>query len=214
MKTYKRNSKQLLTIVLIGLSGSGKGTQAKFLLDNFGGNGYYIQTGGLMRELLAERLHNPTLEGFRRIMGTGGLMPGWFPIFLWLREFIEKGCAQKHLVLDGACRRIQEAKLLDDVLAWHNRPLSICLFIDISAAEVEKRLLLRGRKDDTLKAIQNRLAYFPKDVLPVIRYYKRARRLIRINGEQTPSDVWRDIDGALVKRFGSLWASLSKLQKK
>lgn len=200
-----KHNNRLLTFVLLGISGSGKGTQARYFMERLGTKVYYIQTGALMRELLAQDMHNPTIDGFRTIMGTGGLMPDWLPIYLWLGEFIIKGCADKLLVFDGACRRLKEATMLDDVVAWHNRPLPIAVYIDVSPVEVERRLLARGRKDDTLAAIKNRIGYFSKDVGPVVRYYKRAKRLIHVNGEQSPQDVWRDIDEALQKRLGKMW---------
>lgn len=112
---------------------------------------------------------------------------------MWMREIIEQTKEGEPLLLDGAPRQVYEAKLLDEVLAWQKRPLPIALYIKIGQKEAEKRLLLRGRGDDTKKAIQHRIKFFYKDVLPMARYYKNHKRLITINGEQSPKKVWRDI---------------------
>ena len=172
-----------------------------------------METGRFLRELLDKK--NATTELARvRVMEQGGLFPWWFPMFLWLREIIERGNSDKHLIGDGTPRRLVEAKFLDDVMAWHGRPLPICVYVDVSEKEATKRLLERGRADDNAAAIRNRLAYFPKNVMPVIRYYTRNRRMVRINGEQSPELVAKEIDAALRRRLGKAWPSLSKQKKK
>lgn len=162
-----------------------------------------METGRFLREVLKHR--NVTTEIGREMMDQGKLFPLWFVIYTWLRELIRYGHADKHLVYDGAPRRLAEARMLDEVLTAHHRPLSICIYVDVSPREVTRRLLLRGRADDTLSAIRHRLAYFPKYVLPAIRYYRKHNRLIHINGNRSPEAVWQDIDRALAKRLGRLW---------
>mgnify|MGYP003394229217 CR=1 FL=1 len=194
-----------LTLVFLGRSGCGKGTQAKFVLERLRSSGvFHMETGRFLRELLGK--NNITTELARtRIMEQGGLFPWWFPMFLWLREIIERGEGDKHMVGDGTPRRLSEAKFLDDVFAWHNRPLPICIYIDVSDKEATRRLLSRGRADDTRLAIRNRLKYFPKDVLPVVRYYQRHKRLIHIDGSLAPELVSQQIDHLLAKRLGKSW---------
>ncbi|MBI4137819.1 MAG: nucleoside monophosphate kinase [Candidatus Sungbacteria bacterium] len=200
------SGKEKLTLVLLGRSGCGKGTQAKRVVERFGAGAYYMGTGALLRALIERgSSDNATLEIGRRIMNKGGLFPSWFAVYTWLRELIEYGHGSEHLVFDGAPRRLWEAKLLDEVMAWHERPLPVCIFVDVSSREASRRLLRRGRADDTPDAIKNRMAYFSRDVLPVIRYYRKHTRLIRVNGAVPPEEVWRRIDAALGKRFRNQW---------
>lgn len=49
------------------------------------------------------------------------------------------------------------------------------------------------REDDTIKSAKSRMEWFKKDVVPVINYYKKAGRLIKINGEQPIEKVFKDI---------------------
>ncbi|OHA02967.1 MAG: hypothetical protein A3J58_01980 [Candidatus Sungbacteria bacterium RIFCSPHIGHO2_02_FULL_52_23] len=203
-----------LTFLVLGRSGSGKGTQAHFILERLEDQGvFHVETGRFLRDLMERK--NVTTELARvRVMEQGALFPWWFPIFLWMRELLDHGNADKHLVGDGTPRRLAEAKLIDEIMTWHRRPLPICVYIDVSKKEAVRRLLARGRPDDNLTAIKNRMAYFPKDVVPVLNYYKRRGRFIRVSGEQPPEDVFREIDAALRKRIGKQWPYASKQNKK
>ena len=193
------------TLCLVGRSGCGKGTQAKFLLERLRAEGvFHMETGRFLRELLAAK--NPTTQLAQEvIMGPGGLFPWWFPMFLWLREIIEHGHAGEHMIGDGTPRRIAEAKFLDDVMSWHKRPLPLCIYVDVSEEEVTHRLLTRGRADDNVAAIRNRMDYFAEAVLPMIDHYEEHDRLISVDGNLPPDQVWRQIDRMLGERLGDQW---------
>lgn len=194
-----------LTLVVLGRSGSGKGTQAGFILKVLKKGGVrHLETGRFLRSLIKQ--DTPTASIGRKLMAKGQLVPSWIAAFTWMKELIEKGHINKHLVYDGAPRRIWEAELIDDVMRWHGRPLPIGVYIDLSTREATKRLLRRGRKDDTPGRIQNRMRFFQKDVLPTIEYYQKQKRLIVIDGRPPPQEVWRGVLGALVKRLGRRWA--------
>lgn len=195
------------TFCFVGRSGCGKGTQAKFVLERLESQGVlHMETGRFLRELLA--LKNPTTERAQMlIMERGGLFPWWFPMFLWLRELIEHGHAGKHIVGDGTPRRVPEAKFLDDVMSWHGRPLPVCIYIDVDEEEAVRRLLSRGRADDKEEAIRNRMQYFREDVMAMIAYYEEHGRLIQIDGNVGPEEVWRQIDRMLGERLGNKWPS-------
>jgi len=194
-----------LALVVLGRSGSGKGTQARFLLARLKKRGvFHMETGRFLRAAL-ER-DNPTTRMARlNIMKKGGIFPTWFAAFTWLKELIEGGHADEHLVFDGAARRMFEAKLLDDVMAWHKRPLPLCIYIDVSRREAMRRLLARGRSDDTKEAVKNRLDYFPREVMPVIRYYSSRGRMIRVDGSPAPEEVFAQINAALAEKLGTGW---------
>ncbi len=201
-----------LSLVVVGRSGSGKGTQAKFILDRLGKDAYYIETGRVLRELLTHE--NPTTILARNIMKTGGLFPSWFGSFAWLREFIEGGHGGNHLVFDGAPRKVGEAKLIDDVMKWHGRQKPFCIYVDVSEKSASRRLLARGRDDDHALAIRNRMQFFKKDVLPVIEFYRSQKRLIQVSGERPIEEVWQEIDTKLSKHLKHLWRLPLKQKKK
>jgi len=53
------------------------------------------------------------------------------------------------------------------------------------------------RNDDTIESAKNRLAWFKKDVQPIVNYYKKTGRLIKVNGEGSIEDIFKNILGAL-----------------
>lgn len=177
-----------LNIIPLGRSGSGKGTQAKLLAKKFGLK--HISSGDLFRTLAKEDtfVGRKTKETLKR----GRLFADWFAFWLWVNELIKLDSSQG-IILDGASRRLEEAKSLDKVFSQLERPNLKVILIDISRQEAIKRLLGRARKDDNRQAIKKRLDWFDKDVMPSVRYYEKTGRLIRINGQQSVEGVFKEI---------------------
>ncbi|MCH8038816.1 MAG: nucleoside monophosphate kinase [Nitrospinae bacterium] len=193
-----------ITLVILGRSGSGKGTQAKFILQRLGKTGHHLETGRFIRGLIAT-YSNPTITRLDKVLKAGKLSPPWVAAFSWFRELIQGGKAAHHLVFDGTPRTCWEAECLDAVMEWHGRALPLCIYIDVSEQEAAKRLLVRGRGDDRKVAIRNRMKFFTKDVIPVTQYYRKQNRLLHINGNQSTEEVWSQIDKTLTKRFAKKW---------
>ena len=177
-----------LNIIPLGRSGSGKGTQAKLLAEKF--NLKHLSSGDLFRTLASQ----DTFIGRKthQTLKEGGLFADWFAFWLWVNELIKLDPSQG-VILDGASRRLEEARLLDKVFTQIERPNLKVLLIDISRQEALKRMLKRGRIDDTPRVIKERLDWFDKDVIPSVRYYEKTGRLIRINGEQSREGVFKEI---------------------
>ncbi len=53
------------------------------------------------------------------------------------------------------------------------------------------------RNDDTIAAVKNRLSWFKKEVQPIINYYRKTGRLIKVDGSQAIDKVFKDILKAL-----------------
>ncbi len=214
-----------LNFVLIGKSGSGKGTQAKLLMKHFG-NPFYISTGDLFRGLA--KTDTAAGKKIKKIMLKGELPFDDLAITLWMHEIMYKVKEDQGFILDGAPRRLTEAEALDELLELLERKeTTFILLIDISREEAFNRLSkrrickkcgrlipwigefkdlkicdkcggeLKIRLDDSPEAINCRLDYYNKIVSKVIKYYQDQKRLIRINGEQSIEDVFKSILKAL-----------------
>lgn len=203
----RSSMKDKLTITVVGRSGCGKGTQAKFILQKLGKRAHRVETGKIFRAIM--RKNNPTVAKIRRVVDAGWFAPSWVSSFLWIKELIEHGYGDKHLIFDGSPRKLPEARMMDEVIRWHGRPLPVAIYIRVDAKEATRRLFMRarleGRADDSPQGIKNRMKSFSRDVRPVIRYYQRHGRLITADGSGTPDEVRQEIDRALARRFGRLW---------
>lgn len=193
-----------ITLVVLGRSGSGKGTQADFLVRFLGGkNVGRMETGKFLRDFIKK--DNVTALIGRKRMGDGRLFPSWFAVYGWLRQIIEHGDAARHLLFDGAPRTVWQARLTDEVIQWHGRPQAVCIYIDVPERIAIRRLLLRKRADDKPGAIKNRMEFFRRSVVPVLRYYRKTNRLIHIDGTLSPEDVFAEIQLELTHRLKGLW---------
>ena len=198
MNMSRNDPRSAQTVIFLGISGSGKDTQAEFLLRAWGRRGKRISTGDGLRRMM--RRKNLAGRYVKRVLDRGGLVPAWGPVYVWLSAFIERLEGDEHLVFTGAPRRIGEAILLDGFMRDIGRPLPRAIYLNISDGVVVERLLARGRHDDNPRAIKGRINFFKVHVSEVIRYYRRRRRLVEINGDRDVPAVCRDIKRALNAR--------------
>jgi len=205
--------------VVVGRSGAGKGTQVDLLARKF--RLRKIVTGDLFRALAASKAMLG--RSIKRIVERGGLPPGWIASYLWTHELIRLANKKRGVVIEGAPRRMEEALLLDKVVPFLFGSGVVPVLIHVSEAEAMWRLSNRRvcsrckrsapyyprpknpaacaacggrmvrRKDDSPKAIRARMRFYEKSVKPVLRYYARQNRLIRVNGEQPIADVFKEL---------------------
>jgi len=193
-------SKKILNFILIGPPGSGKGTQAKLLLKHFG-NLYYISTGNLFRKLSATK--SDAGKRVKKIVYSGGLPMDEIAITLWMHEIIFRIRENQGILGDGFPRRVSEAKGIDELLEFLERKRNTVFFlIYISEKESHKRLVRRvdaatgkeiKRADDEKRDIKLRWKLYRQRTIPAIKYLKKNCRLIKINGEQSIENVFKDI---------------------
>ncbi|MFZ5559622.1 MAG: adenylate kinase family protein [Patescibacteria group bacterium] len=192
------SKKKILNFVLIGPPGSGKGTQAKLLVKNFP-NSFYVSSGQLFRKLSKEK--TDVGQRIKTVVESGGLPFDDLATTLWMYEIAFKVKKNQGIVADGFPRRLQEAKDLDAFLEFLDRKRNTYfLLIDISEKEALKRLPKRGRADDEIKDIKKRFRIYKKRTIPAINYFKKQGRLIKINGEQSIENVFKDILRAISLR--------------
>lgn len=181
-----------LNFILVGRSGSGKGTQADLIKKKFS-NMVHITTGDLMRDLASK--DTQVASKIKKIIQEGGLPYDDMATTLWMHEIAYSVKEEEGIICDGFPRRVVEAQNLDRFFEWLERKDSTrVLFLDIAHGEAFTRLKKRGREiDDNDEAIQGRMTYFEDKVMPVVDYYKESSRLIDINGEQPIEDVFKEI---------------------
>ncbi len=189
------SKKQPKIIILFGRSGSGKGTQAKLLQKEFPFD--YSSSGNLLRA--RAKKNDFSGKKLRKVLNKGELAPTFLMVQAWSKKIreIKKEKNLRGLIIDGSPRALLEAKLMDDAFNWYEWSNVKIILLDISHKEAFNRLTKRRRADDNLEAIKARLDYYKMDVEPVVDYYEKQKRLIRINGERSIEDVYQDIKKVL-----------------
>lgn len=192
-----------LTIIFLGSQGSGKGTQAQLLTEKLKGRTdgesvFNFESGAHFRALQSGTGY--TAELVRKKLEKGEILPDFFPIWMWTDAFMKNLDHGEHIILDGFPRTVTQAEVLNETFKFYERDHVYVIDLEISRAEAEKRLVARGREDDTPEGIQKRLAWYETQVKPVIEFYRdhdEICKFIQINGEQTVEEVHRDIVKAL-----------------
>ena len=187
-----------LTLIFLGLSGCGKGTQAELLkkhLEKRDGKKsvLYITTGKEIRHFCKKESFTSILT--KETTSQGKLLPNFMAIWAWSHKLVNKITKNSHVIFDGSPRSIQEAMIMDDICHFYHRETMIPLFIEISEGEAKKRMKARGRSDDTDEAIEKRLDFFKQQVQPTLQHYQN--KIIRIDGEQSIPKIFQDILGKL-----------------
>ena len=214
--------KKPLIVILMGKSGSGKGTQADLLVEKFGFE--HIGSGDLLR---ARAMKNDfTGKKIARVLKKGKLIPTPIIFKLWLNviEGLKNKKNLKGFIMDGNPRKIFEAYLIDELFEWYDwKNKAKVILIDISDKEALNRLTKRRicqkckeiipfvgeykkmkecyecggklveRNDDNVAAVEKRLSWFKKEVQPIADYYKKTGRLVKVTGEQPIEKVFKDI---------------------
>jgi adenylate kinase len=185
-----------VNILLLGPQGSGKGTQAKRIAQEYGLA--HIASGDLFRHAIAAR--TPLGLEIEPIYNAGGLVPDEITTAL-IRERLEDEDARDGFILDGFPRNLTQARALDETLSEIGRGLTAVFALNVSDAVSVERLLGRaqeeGRVDDTPDAIARRLAIYHEQTEPLIEHYRAQDRLVPINGEGTVGEVFGQIRAAL-----------------
>jgi adenylate kinase family enzyme len=188
------------TFIFFGLSGAGKGTQAKKLAEYLADSDpqhttLSLSTGVLFREFMDTGTW--TASRVKAILDEGGLLPEFLPVWIWT-EYLNKHIKDntEHLILDGVSRRRPEAPVLKSALSFYEREETTdIIFVHISRERAIERLLERGRYDDNRGDIKARLDWFDANVRPAVDYFKMesAARVHDVDGEQSVEDVFAEI---------------------
>jgi len=168
-----------MNLILIGPPGSGKGTQARRLVEMFGIP--QISTGDILREAVA----SGSAIGLRAksIMEKGDLVPDEVVIEI-VRERLRRADCKPGFVLDGFPRTHTQAAALDAILLEQGRePVQVIALI-VADDELRRRILARGegRADDTDETARKRLEVYRRDTQPVLDHYRAQVRKVEGTG--------------------------------
>lgn len=212
-----------MRIVMLGAPGSGKGTQAKKLMNDKGIS--HISTGDMLRSAVEEGTQLG-LEA-RDVMESGKLVSDNLMIGL-IQECLSSKELENGFILDGFPRTTKQAIDLKDLLEDMNMPLDSALLMDVDFEILMKRLVGRRtcsvtgkllniyfsspeelkecknlggelikREDDNEDTIRNRLDVYKEKTEPLISYYENENLLKRVNAEGSMEEVYRELLAAI-----------------
>lgn len=191
-----------ITCVFFGRAGSGKGTQAKMLMDaitktDSSARFIYVETGERLRQFMTGPSYSAKLV--KETLSAGKLLGAFLPIWVWTSLLIDEYKGGEHLIFDGVARRPEEAPILEGALQTYSATKPYIIHLDVPVPEVTTRLLKRGRHDDKEEKIAERLKSFEVDILRSIKYFEASPNVtfVEVNGHQAPEKVHSDIVKAL-----------------
>lgn len=193
-----------MRIVLLGVPGSGKGTQAKLMAEKY--RVPQISTGDILRAAVADKTE--VGKKVAAVMAAGDLVSDDIVIDP-VTDRLRGAESRRGFVLDGFPRNIPQAQELDTRLGWMGRPVQLVLHLVVEDDVVVKRVTgrltcancgaifnkffsppakrdvcdqcgskkLEHRDDDNAKTVRARLASYERDTSPLISYYRAQHKL-------------------------------------
>lgn len=201
-------------MVLIGVQGAGKGTQAKFLVEKFGIP--HVSTGDLFRAMKTQ--DTPLAREVQAIMNAGNLVPDDITNRM-VEERLKEPDAQNGVIFDGYPRNVVQAEWLDKKLAERNQRIVIVPVLEldreIAIMRAEGRRYsqdksrvyniyfnqplnkkdgvwvddvdgqpLIQREDDYRESVEKRIDLYFKETVPLIEYYTVQGLVKKIDASQ------------------------------
>lgn len=208
-----------MRIVLIGAPGSGKGTQAKKLVDRYAVP--QISTGDLLRAAVAAG--SSLGQQAKAAMDAGQLVSDQLVLDM-IEERLTAPDTVNGFILDGFPRNIPQAQALDNLLSRMGKPLQASILIDVDFDLLIQRIAgrqtctacgqvyniytsppklddscdecgspLHHRTDDNEETITNRLRVYETQTTPLLSYYKDQSKQFNVEGTGEIEEIFHNL---------------------
>lgn len=208
-----------MNIILMGLPGAGKGTQASEIVKKFPIP--HISTGDMFRKAIKDE--TDLGKEAKSYMNRGELVPDEVTVGI-VKERISEDDAKKGFLLDGFPRTIDQAESLSQIMSELDREIDAVINIEVPEEELMNRLTgrricekcgttyhlvfnppkvdgicdidggkLYQREDDNPETVSNRLSVNVKQSKPILEYYNNKGVLKNIDGSKDIDEVTNDV---------------------
>jgi adenylate kinase len=212
-----------MNIVFMGPPGAGKGTQAEYIVEQFGIP--HISTGDAFRLAMKQGTELGLVA--KQYVDAGKLVPDEVTIGIVRDRLQQEDCKQGFL-LDGFPRTISQAEALDEIVAAMGKQIDHVINLSVDRDKLLARLTgrricrscgatyhilfnppkqegvcdkcggeLYQRSDDTEEKVGTRLDEYITKTAPLLEYYANKGLLRQVNGEQDIAQVSAEISAIL-----------------
>ena len=209
-----------MNLLIMGLPGAGKGTQAAKIVEEFGVA--HISTWDMFRAAMANKTEMGVLA--KSYIDKGELVPDEVTNGIVKERLAESDIAEKGFLLDGYPRTIEQAYALDETLKALGLKLDGVINIEVNPDSLVERLSGRiihketgetfhkvfnppvgdyneddyyQREDDKPETVKRRLDVNIAQGAPIIEHYRKAGIVSDIQGNQEIDAVFADIEKAI-----------------
>lgn len=171
-------------LIILGPPGAGKGTQSLLIAEKL--TLKHLSTGEILRKAVSDCTELG--KKAKEIMEAGNLVSDDIMVGI-IKEALSQPDAKKGFILDGFPRTLEQAVQLDKILNELGYTDIKIINITLDDSELVKRMLGRGRKDDTEETIKNRLNVYKEQTAPVRDYYLANSMVFDIYGIGTVQEI-------------------------
>ena len=208
-----------MNLLIMGLPGAGKGTQAAKIVEEFGVA--HISTGDMFRAAMANQTEMGTLA--KSFIDKGELVPDEVTNGIVKERLAQDDIKEKGFLLDGFPRTIEQAHSLDQILVDLGLELDGVINIEVDPSCLLERLSGRiihretgetyhkvfnppadykeedyyQREDDKPETVKRRLDVNIAQGEPIIAHYRELGLVLDIQGNQDIDDVFADVKKAI-----------------
>jgi adenylate kinase len=204
-----------MNIIILGVPGSGKGTQVERLAERFGL--YSLQSGDLSREWAKKD------KRIKKIVQSGELIPEKEMTEYVLKHLEQNASSREDIIFEGWPRFVTQYQDLENWLSKRGQKINAVIFLDIKKDTVVKRLSFRRicskcgetynlitdspstkgkcqcgeklirRKDDSPKSIKTRFEFYRNNTGKLVDFLRKKGQLIEVDGERPIEVIFEDI---------------------
>ncbi|MGL5088024.1 MAG: adenylate kinase [Cetobacterium sp.] len=208
-----------MNIMLFGAPGAGKGTQAKFIIDQYGIP--QISTGDMLRAAITEGTEMG-MEA-KKFMDEGKLVPDSTIIGIIKDRLSEEDC-KKGFILDGFPRTLAQAEALELLLKDLSMNLDKVISLNVPDELIVGRVIGRRvcpscgasfhvennpskvegkcdycgsdlilRKDDNKDTVEKRLSAYHEQTAPLFNFYTERGVMVELDGTKEINEIAKEI---------------------